>query len=236
MMKSIFGVVLGTAIMAGLTQAGAQAPPVPNVDPNAPVYVVGYLDVMPTAKNAAIAVLKQFRDACRRWEGNLRCEVVQRLEQPNQFVVLQTWKDKAAFDASSTNAAAAAFRDKLKPMLESPYDERIHSGLSVASPQPAPNGRVTYVVTHVDVIPPRANDAVTLLSQMAEAGRKETGNGRLEVLQQQNRPNHFSVVEIWPNRKVFETRGMTPAVIAYRNQLQPMAGALYDQRLYKILD
>jgi quinol monooxygenase YgiN len=235
-MRSIFVLLLSTAMMAGVTQAGAQAPAAPNVDPNAPVYVVGYIDVMPTMKNAAISALKQFRDACRRWDGNLRCEVVQRLEQPNQFVTLQIWKDKAAFDASATNPAAAAIRDKLKPMLESPYDERVHNGLSVAAPQPTPGGRPSYVVTHVDVIPPRANDAVTLLSQMAEAGRKEPGNGRLEVLQQNNRPNHFTVVEIWPNRKVFEARGMTPGVIAYRNQLQPMAGALYDQRLYKVLD
>ena len=46
----------------------------------------------------------------------------------------------------------------------------------------------------------------------------------------------MSVVEVWPNRKVFETRGTTPTVVQFRNQLQPMLGALYDQRLYKILD
>jgi quinol monooxygenase YgiN len=235
-MKSILVWLVSGVTMAGLSQASAQAPAPPTVDPNAPVYVVGYVDVLPTAKNAAISLFKQFRDSCRKEEGNQRCEVVQRLEQPNQFVTLQIWRDKSAFDAHANNPAAVAFRDKLRPMLESPYDERIHGGLSVAPPQPTPNGRVTYVVTHVDVIPPRASDAVTLLTQMAEAGRKDTGNGRLEVLQQNNRPNHFSVVEIWPNRKVFETHATTPAVIAYRNQLQPMAGALYDQRLYKVLD
>ena len=80
-------------------------------------------------------------------------------------------------------------------------------------------------MTHVDVIPPRAADAVTLLTK-TEASRNEAGNGRLEVLQQLNRPNHFSVVEIWPNRKIFESHAASPAIIAFRNELQPMAGAL----------
>ena len=235
-MRSIFAFVLAGAMMAGLTPTSAQAPPALEVDPNAPVYVVGYIDVMPSLKNAAISAFKQFRDGCRKEEGNLRCEVVQRLEQPNQFVTLQIWKDRKSFDAHAGNPAATALRDKLRPMLESPYDERVHLGLSVAPPQPTPLGRPTYVVTHVDVIPPRAGDAVALLGQIADAGRKEAANNRFEVLQQTNRNNHFSIVELWPNRKVFEARAATPGVIQFRNQLQPMIGALYDQRLYKILD
>ena len=119
-------------------------------------------------------------------------------------------------------------------MLESPYDERVHHGLSVAPPQPTPSGRPTYVVTHVDVIPPRAGDAVALLGQIADAGRKEAANNRFEVLQQTNRNNHFSIVELW-QRKVFEARAATPGVIQFRNQLQPMIGALYDQRLLQDL-
>jgi quinol monooxygenase YgiN len=235
-MKPFFLLTLGIVMMTGLSQTGAQAPAPPQIDPNAPVYTVGYLDIMPSAKNAAIPLLKQFVNICRKEEGVLRCEVAQRLEQPNQFVTIAIWKDKKSFDAHLANPNLQALRDKLYAISQSPYDRRIHTGLSVAAPQPAPPGRITYVVTHVDVVPPRANDAVGLLTQVAEAGRKEAGNARFEVLQQANRPNHFSVVEIWPNRKVFETRGMSPGVIQFRNQLQPMAGALYDQRLYKVLD
>ncbi len=222
--------------MASLPQAGAQAPAAETVDPDAPIYVVRYIDVLPSMKKAASAALKQVREACRADPGNLRCEIAERLEQQNQFVVLEIWKDQKALDAHGTNAAATAAHDKIKPMLESPYDVRIHRGLSVAPPQSPPSGRITYAVTHVDVIPPRAADAVTLLTKMAEASRNEPGNGRLEVLQQLNRLNHFSVVEIWPNRKVFENHAASPAIIAFRNELQPMAGALYDQRLYKVPD
>jgi quinol monooxygenase YgiN len=235
-MKSGSFLAIGVVMMAGLSQASAQAPAPPQVDPNAPVYTVGYLDIANSSKNAALPLLKQFVNLCRKEEGVLRCEVAQRLEQPNQFVTLGAWKDKKSFDAHLANPTLQALRDKLAAMSQSPYDRRIHTGMSVAQPQPAPSGRITYVVTHVDVVPPRTNDAVPLLTQAAEAARKETGNARFEVLQQANRPNHFSVVEVWPNRKVFETRSMSPGVIQFRKDLQPMAGALYDQRLYKVLD
>lgn len=235
-MKPLSLLILSGAMMASLPQAGAQAPATETPNPDAPIYVVRYIDVLPSMKKAANAALKQVREACRTDPGNLRCEIAERLEQQNQFVVLEIWKDQKALDAHATNATATAAHDKIKPMLESPYDVRIHRGLSVVPPQSPPSGRITYVVTHVDVIPPRAADAVTLLTKMAETGRNEAGNGRLEVLQQLNRPNHFSVVEIWPNRKIFENHAASPAVIAFRNELQPMAGALYDQRLYKVPD
>lgn len=235
-MKPLYLLILSGAMMASLPQAWAQVPATETPNPDAPIYVVRYIDVLPSMKKAANTALIQVREACRTDPGNLRCEIAERLEQQNQFVVLEIWKDQKALDAHGTNAAATAAHDKIKPMLESPYDVRIHRGLSVVPPQSPPSGRITYVVTHVDVIPPRAADAVTLLTKMAETGRNEAGNGRLEVLQQLNRPNHLSVVEIWPNRKIFENHAASPAVIAFRNELQPMAGALYDQRLYKVPD
>jgi quinol monooxygenase YgiN len=235
-MKHFFLLIISGAMMASLPQAGAQAPATETPNPDAPIYVVRYIDVLPSMKKAANTALKQLREACRTDPGNLRCEIAERLEQPNQFVVLEIWKDQKALDAHTTNATASAAHDKIKPMLESPYDVRVHRGLSVVPPQSPPSGRITYAVTHVDVIPPRAADAVTLLTKMAESSRNDPANGRLEVLQQLNRPNHFSVVEIWPNRKIFENHAASPAIIAFRNELQPMTGALYDQRLYKVPD
>jgi quinol monooxygenase YgiN len=235
-MKHVFLLIVIGAMMASLPQAAAQAPATETSDPDAPVYVVRYVDVLPSMKKAANTALKQLREACRTESGNLRCEIVERLEQPNQFVALETWKDQKALDAHGANAAATAAHAKIKPMLESPYDVRIHRGLSVLPPQSPPTGRLTYVVTHVDVIPPRAADAVALLTKMAVTSRNDAGNGRLEILQQLNRSNHFSVVEIWPNRNIFENHAASPAIIAFRNELQPMTGALYDQRLYKVLE
>ena len=81
-------------MMASLPQAGAQTPATETPNPDAPVYVVRYIDVLPSMKKAASAALKQVREACRTDPGNLRCEIAERLEQQNQFVVLEIWKDQ----------------------------------------------------------------------------------------------------------------------------------------------
>lgn len=225
--------VLVSVAWIGLTQtAQAQAP---TSSPNAPVYVVTYVDALPPAKNAAIALLKQARDACRKEEGNARCEFVQRMERQNQFALLEIWQSQKAFDAHTV--AAAPWRDKLKPMLNSPLDQRLHTGLAIQPPQPPPGGRIVYVVTHIDADPSRADDAAAQLTRMAEAGRRDAGAGRLEVLQQlAPQPHHFTLVEIWTNRKVLEAHQMTSAYIQYRDVLQATLDAPYDERLFKVPD
>ncbi|MGZ6009781.1 MAG: putative quinol monooxygenase [Rhizomicrobium sp.] len=215
--------------------ANAQAPAPPQIDPNAPVYVVGYVDVVVASKAQAMKLLKQYRTSCAKEDGNLRCEAAQRIEQQNEFVVLEVWKDQKTFQTHSSGPGAQ-LKGTLKPMLGSPYDERVHKAFSVQPPQPAPNGRIVYVVTHVDVIPPKLDDTLALLGPAAEAGRKDVGNGRLEVLQQQQRGNHFSVIEIWSNKRQLETHQALARTIQFREALQPFTGALYDERLYKILD
>jgi quinol monooxygenase YgiN len=235
MMPARLALASAMLVAATIQMANAQAPAPPQIDPNAPVYVVGYIDVIQASKAHAMRLLKQFRTSCAKEDGNQRCEIAQRMEQQNQFVVLQIWKDQKSFQAHSSGPGAQ-LRNALKPMLGSPYDERMNTALSVVPPQPAPNGRIVYVVTHVDVIPPRLNDTLPLLGPMAEAGRKDPGNGRLEVLQQPNRPNHFTLVEIWSNKRQLEAHQSQPRTIQFRESIQPFIGALYDERLYKILD
>lgn len=226
--------------MTALTHsATAQAPPptAPAPDPNAPVYVTSFIDVTPPQKNAAIKLLKPWVQICAKEEGNQRCELLQRLERQNQFVLLEIWKDQRTFKAHEAAASTAQLRDKLKPMLVSPYDQRLQSGMAVLPPEPAPSGRVVHAITHVDVIPPRTADAVALLTPMAAAGRKDAGNLRLEVQQfYAPRLNHFTVIETWRNKRALELHQMTPAMTQYREKIQPMLGALYDERLYMAPD
>ena len=53
-----------------------------------------------------------------------------------------------------------------------------------------------YVVSYIEVMPSSQGEAMTLLRQYREASRKEEGNMRLEVLQQNGRPDHFVLLEI----------------------------------------
>src|SRR5215472_14697711 len=94
----------GAAIVACLAsgQAQAQSPP-----PEGPRYTAIYVEVMPTAVSDGAALVRQFRDAGRKEPGNLRLEAVQRIGQPNQFVILEAWQDQAALDAHAKAASTA---------------------------------------------------------------------------------------------------------------------------------
>jgi quinol monooxygenase YgiN len=200
------------------------------------LFTVTYVEVAPPSTAPGAALLRHYRDASRRDEGNLRCEVFQRMDRPNQFAIVAAWKSARAFEAHGSAAPATEVRARLQPLLASPNDERLHTGLAVGAAPAAIGGGTLYVVTHVDVIPPRKDDSLPLLRQLAEASRREVGNLRFDVVQQTNRPNHFTVVEAWRDRPAFDAHGMAAHTRKFREQLAPMSGALYDERLYSLLD
>jgi quinol monooxygenase YgiN len=209
----------------------AQAPAV-MPDPS-PFHVVTYVELRPTAKSEGAALLRAWRDAQRGAPGNQRAEVVQSATRPGQFVIIAAWRNKAAFDGHAE--AAVSFREKLNTLRNSPTDERLHSGLSTGEPG-APRPGALYVVTHVDVVPPRREDTEAALKALAQANRVAEGNLRFEVLQQVNRLNHFTVVEMWRSRQAYDANSMSAHQREFRDKLAPMAGALYDERLYEGLD
>ena len=219
-------------IMA-VTPIGSNAQTPPTIE--GPVYIATYVELVPTAINDGSAILKQYRDASRKDIGNLRIEVVQEVGRPTRFVILAIWSDQKAFEGHGKATHTAQFRDKLKGVHAAPYDERVHSGMWVGARDTLRAGSVV-VVTHVDVPPPFKDTTVPLLQQLSEASRKESGNQRFEVQQQANRPNHFTVVEIWTDPKTYDAHVMAGHTRQFRDKLGPMSGALYDERLYKALD
>jgi quinol monooxygenase YgiN len=241
MKTGIQRLLFGAAILAGLAMAAAHAqtpaaPPAPPPVPDGPRYVITYVEVMPSAKDDGAALVRQFRDATRKDGGNLRAEAARRIGLPNQFVILEAWKDQPSFDAHAKAAHTTQFRDKLKAIQNAPYDERVHFPLSVG-PLPASfGGAAVIAVTHVDVIPPQRENGTALVKQLADDSRKDDGNLRFEGVTQTNRQNHFSVVEAWKNRKARDAHSMNANTRAFRDKLAPASGALYDERLYKALD
>ncbi len=229
-MKSLLVAVL---VACAVLPARAQAP---QTRPNGPLYVVAHVDVVRQGKAQAMTLLKQYAASCARESGNLRCEAIQRMEQQNQFAVLEVWKDQPAFQAHAAGSGAQ-LRARLKPLLASPYDERVHSGVAVLPPRTPPSGRVVYVIAHVDVAPARADEAAALLAQMAQGSRRNRGNERLEVLRQAApAANLFTIVEIWGNKRLLDAHHAVPSTIQFRDKLQPMIGPPYDERVYKVLD
>jgi quinol monooxygenase YgiN len=224
--------------MNSVAQTPAAPPPPPAIPADvSPLFVVTYVEAMPTARDEAAALLKSYRDASRAAAGNMRSLVVQRPRRPGQFVIVAAWKDKSAWDAHSAAPATKEFRDKLNTLRAVPADDRFHNALAngpLDIPQATPGA--VYVVSHVDAIGARKDDAVAALKVMAEASRKANGSVHYEVVQQTNRPNHFTVFEVWRSREAFDAQATSAHGREFRDKLASMIGALYDERLYEILN
>ena len=199
--------------------------------PETRVYLVTYVEVRPTAMAEIRARLVRYRETTRTANGNLRCELLQRVGEPHQLVVLETWRDQSAADAHAQGALAKETREAIAAVRNAPTDDRVHAALTVAGAAPPPRGAL-HVVTHVDVIPPRKDDGAEALRRLADESRRHAGNLRFEVVQQVNRPNHFTVVEAWADAAAFEAHAMAEATRAFRDALAPATGALYDERRY----
>jgi len=234
--------LLGLVVMAigVIGDARAQTPsPAPAPTP-APIvgniYSVTYIEVMPISKAEAVTLLRRYRETVQKEGGNLRCEVVQRIDQPHQFAILEIWKDQASFEAHGKSPSTTETREKSAFIRNAPTDERVHTALSIGPiDAPAARGGI-YVATHVDVIPPRKDDGVAALKRLGEDSRRDHDNLRFEVVQQISRPNHFTVVEIWRDAKAVETHSMAAPTREFRDKLATMTGALYDERLYRAID
>ena len=201
-----------------------------------PIHIATYVEVGASSDKDGIKLLQQYRDASRKEAGNMRSEVAQELGRPNRFVVIEIWKDQAAADTHGKSAGTSAFRDKLKTIQNGPYDERLHGAFAVGPNEPITAKRAVYVVSHVDVPPPKKDDAIAALNPLAEASRKGDGNLRFEVAQQTSRPNHFTVIETWKDHKAYDARGSAAPQKKFRDALGPMLGALYDERIYRPVD
>ena len=217
-----------TLLAAAMTQATAQAPA-------GPVYVATYAEVGTASVRDGTTLLKQYRDGVRKEDGNIRTYIAQEMGRANRFIILEIWKDQAAFDAHGKSAGTTAFRDKFKAIANAPLDERVHNALAVADSRTASNGAV-LVASHVDVPPPRKDEIIAALNPLAEQSRKEAGNERFDVWQQASRPNHFTVVELWKDQKAYDARGSAAPQRTFRDKLGPMLGALYDERLFRPID
>src|SRR5258705_4916581 len=172
LLRTLFGGLVVMAIGA-VGDAQAQAPPPVPIEGN--IYSVTYVEVMPTSKAEAVTLLRRYREAAQREGGNLRCEVVQRIDQPHQFAIFEIWKDQAAFEAHGKSANTTDARQKIAAMRNAPTDERGHSALSIR-PIDAPSslGGI-YVATHVCVIPPRKDVCVAAPTCLGEDNPRRAG-------------------------------------------------------------
>jgi quinol monooxygenase YgiN len=92
-----------------------------------------------------------------------------------------------------------------------------------------------YVVTHVDIVPPNTVTGTKLVQQYVADSRKDKGIVEIEASAQISRLNHISIVEVWQNQKAFDEHVAAAHTRQFRQQIDPMLGSPYDERLHQLL-
>jgi quinol monooxygenase YgiN len=249
-MRSLGGMLRAASFALALTLTlTTMAPSSAQVAADQVSFVVSYIEVAPSAAGQAARLVEDAANASRKEPGNLRYEILQRLGEPSHFAILEVWSDAKAFGQHAATASMKQFRDRLKPLQVGAYDERPSLGMAVGPigaagatgaagvTGAAGTSGAVYVLTHVDIAGTNNRDAGTAtLKKYAEDGRKEPNALRVEVWQQANRLNHYTVNEVWKDQAAYEAHVAAAPNRAYREKLDPMLGALYDARRYKALE
>jgi quinol monooxygenase YgiN len=236
--------LVAAAFSASVVTAAALAVmPAAQAQTNDAVYAVTYLDVGANAVAQGVDLLKRYRDTSRGETANLEFTVLQETSRPNRFVIVEAWKDQAAFDAHTKAAAAAQFLDALKPIRNSPPDRHMLQPFANGASRPAPASGALYMVEHVDFMggdPAIAAAAAPLVKGLADSSRQEAGAVRYEIYRQPPpRINHYEVVAAWTGAKAFDAHEIAAHTLQFRAATAQGGPAwranLYDQRLYRVL-
>ena len=201
--------------------------------PAGPVHVATYVEVVRGSAKDGAKLLAQYRDASRKENGNMRAEVAHEIGRPNRFVVLETWKDQAAFDAHGKSAGTAAFRDKLKAIHAGPYDERMHNSLNVG-PNDAPARKGAVIVVTMSTCRRRAR---TSASRRSIRSPRRAARAAATSASRCSSSRAARTTSPWwrpgRTRRPMTRSRSADAQRQFRDKLGPMLGALYDERLYR---
>jgi quinol monooxygenase YgiN len=121
-MNSMRGVFLGMALCGLIQTAGAQTPA-------KNVYVVTHVDIAgtPAIMAEATKLLREFSADSQKDPGVVRFELLIQDGRLNHFTIVSVWQTREAFEAHSGADHTKRFREKIQPMLGSPFDERLHA-------------------------------------------------------------------------------------------------------------
>lgn len=113
----------------GLALFALAAVGLPAQTPEGPVYVITHIDITPNYADAAKVLLTEFAAATRTDDALIRFDLLLQDSRTNHFAAVEVWESRQAYEAHAGHPHSIAFREKLQPMLGSPFDVRLHSAI-----------------------------------------------------------------------------------------------------------
>jgi quinol monooxygenase YgiN len=232
-MRILLRLVVVAALLAPVTASSAQAP-IAVID--GPTYVMTYIEVVPSAIEGTIAMLKEYRDASRKEPGANSVDIYQEEGQSHRFVVSEIWQNRGAVETHDNAAATTGLFGKLKAIELGPPDVRIHQ-VHLATPPKAPSSDGVIIISHADVAGGNTQNLMNAFAPLSDASRKEAGMVRYEILDEvPAHANHFRLLEEWANAAAFEAHDRAAHTQTFRQTILPWLGTPYDQRLYRVVN
>ena len=199
-------------------------------------YAVSYVEVVPSGVAQVTKAFRTYREAAGRETGFVATEFFEQIGRPGHFVVYETWRDQAAFDAHQASSSLTALKDALQGIRVSGYDQRPYKTLTVAPARGATGRNAAIVISHVDIGGGGKVDVPAMLTKLAETSRGESGCLRFDVTQHTARANHFTVVEVWADQQALDRHAAAVHTKQYRDDVQPFAGSQLYERVYRRIE
>jgi quinol monooxygenase YgiN len=115
-------------LLAGAILLLSARAPLSAQEPGQQLYVVTHVDLAgPTAAPAGTKLLQQFVADSRKDAGAVRIELLVEPTRLNHLTVVEIWQTRGDFEAHLAAAHTKNFREKIQPLLGSPFDERLHT-------------------------------------------------------------------------------------------------------------
>jgi quinol monooxygenase YgiN len=203
---------------------------------SAEAQVITYLEINPASLKQGVSLTKHYVHDTQTEPGNKQAVALQEIGRPERLALMESWADHEAFERHEQASHTLMFRRQFKAHSRAPPDLRVTHALSDEHSTPGQDRKAVYVVTHVDVPTPKREEAEVLLSEMVARARTASGHIRYDVYQQNDpRMNHFTLFAIWTSTTAFEAQVSDEASLHFRESLGPLLGALYDERIYHVV-
>ncbi|MCS3471464.1 quinol monooxygenase YgiN [Pseudomonas sp. JUb42] len=113
-------------LILGLCQQGC-ATEIASAPQAAAVHAVIHVDVAPSQVATALPILQTFASSARQDPAVSSIEILQQTGAPNHFTVIEVIRSEAQYRQFVEQGYVITMRQRLQPLLGSPFDERLHS-------------------------------------------------------------------------------------------------------------